>query len=257
MKVIIPAIVGHVPDDMVRCLVAFLDFCYLARRPSHTLEDFTRMQDSLDRFHQLRVIFIAHGIRPDEFSLPRQHALSHYIPSIKLFGSPNGLCSSLTESKHIVTVKKPWRASSRHNPLKQILDTNVRMTKISAARIDFGHRGMLNGMILTITRDISLIAIYLIHQGQDDEDDVEGEDGPEVDVITRLAVKPVSSTLLARLPQELNCPYFVELCRRFLFGQIYDDPDLDADLVELENCPMPDDHVRLFSSASSIFYCPE
>lgn len=131
---------------MIRCLVAFMDFCYLARRPSHTLEDFARMEDSLRRFHQYRAVFATHGIHSDRFSLPRQHALSHYVPSIKLFGSPNGLCSSITESKHITAVKKPWRASNRHNSLKQILDTNVRMSKISAARIDFGHRGMLKGI---------------------------------------------------------------------------------------------------------------
>jgi hypothetical protein len=48
------------------------------------------------------------GVRPDGFALPRQHALVHYLMLIRLFGLPNGLCSSITESKHIKAVKQPW-----------------------------------------------------------------------------------------------------------------------------------------------------
>ena len=84
---------------MIQCIRVLLDFCYLARRSAHTTEDLTRMEETLSRFHQLRAIFEAAGVRPDGFSLPRQHALVHYVRSIQLFGSPNGLCSSITESK--------------------------------------------------------------------------------------------------------------------------------------------------------------
>ncbi|KAF9521566.1 hypothetical protein CPB83DRAFT_778511, partial [Crepidotus variabilis] len=37
----------------------------------------------------------------------RQHALSHYVLLIILFGASNGYCSSITESKHIKAVKEP------------------------------------------------------------------------------------------------------------------------------------------------------
>ena len=69
----------------------------------------------------LRPIFEELGVRPDGFSLLRQHSLCHYIKSIRLFSAPNGLCSSITESKHIVAVKRPWRASSRYHPIEQII----------------------------------------------------------------------------------------------------------------------------------------
>src|SRR5260221_9305261 len=62
---------------------------------------------------------------------------------IRLFGAPNGQCSSIIESKHIKAVKQPWRRSNRHKPLKQILLTNQRLDKLAAARIDFTQRGML------------------------------------------------------------------------------------------------------------------
>jgi hypothetical protein len=69
--------------------------------------------------------------------------LVHYHDNIKNFGSPNGLCSSITESKHIVAVKRPWRRSSRYKALSQILKVNERLDKLAAARADFAARGML------------------------------------------------------------------------------------------------------------------
>ena len=65
--------------------------------------------------------------------------------SIQLFGSPNGLCSSITESKHIKAVKEPWRRSSRYKALKQILQVLVRLDKIAALRRLFASHGMLRG----------------------------------------------------------------------------------------------------------------
>ncbi|KAF8549446.1 hypothetical protein OG21DRAFT_1488521, partial [Imleria badia] len=56
--------------------------------------------DTLERFHEYREIFIATNVRSN-FALPRQHAMKHYPELIRLFGAPNGLCSSITESKHI------------------------------------------------------------------------------------------------------------------------------------------------------------
>lgn len=62
-----------------------------------------------------------------DISLWRQHSLKHHcIPSIILFSSPNELCSSMTESKHIKVVKAvkaPWRRSSRYKALLQVLTT--------------------------------------------------------------------------------------------------------------------------------------
>ena len=63
-------------------------------------------------------------------------------------GTPDGLCSSITESKHIKVVKEPWRRSSRWEALKQMLTTNSHLDKLSAARVDFASRGMLKGSVL-------------------------------------------------------------------------------------------------------------
>jgi hypothetical protein len=83
------------------------------------------------------------------FSLPRQHSMVHYVHCIRLFGAPNGLCSSITESKHIKAVKEPWRRSSRYNALGQMLLTNQRLDKLAASRVDFRTRRMLAGTCLS------------------------------------------------------------------------------------------------------------
>ncbi|KAH9012979.1 hypothetical protein EDB84DRAFT_1241958, partial [Lactarius hengduanensis] len=149
-QVYLAAIVGHVPSDMVKCVSAFLDFCYISRRNAISAEDLNSLQDALTRFHQHRDVFIRTGVRTD-ISLPRQHSLVHYIRSIRLFGSPNGLCSSITESKHIKSVKEPWRRSSRYRALVQMLRTLSRLDKMAAACRIFTGKGMMEGSTSSYT----------------------------------------------------------------------------------------------------------
>ena len=137
---------------MVQCLSAFLNFCYLARRSEHDTDTLAVMDDALSRFNELRTVFIDVGVRENGFNLPRQHSLVHYVRAIRLFGSPNGLCSSITESKHIAAVKRPWRRSNRNEPIGQMLRTLTRKAKLAAARVEFGRRGMLHGDVRTAAR---------------------------------------------------------------------------------------------------------
>ena len=128
---------------MIWTLRDFLEFCYLVRRNIVTEQTLSEIQATLDRFHQHREVF-----RPDVvmlFNLPRQHSMKHYPDMIRLFGAPNGLCSSITESKHIKAVKQPYRRSNRHNALCQMLLTNQRLDKLAACRTNFQNHGMLSG----------------------------------------------------------------------------------------------------------------
>lgn len=142
MQVYLAAIEGFVPEQVVRALRAFIEFCYLARRDIHDTDSLARMDEALAEFHEHRTIFLELGIRLD-FNLPRQHLARHWTKLIREFGAPNGLCSSITESKHIKAVKQPWRRSNRYKALQQMLYINQRLDKLSAARIDFTRRGML------------------------------------------------------------------------------------------------------------------
>lgn len=186
-KVFTSALEGYVPPDITKTLNAFLDFCYLARLNSLTEDSLDALDNALERFHHYREIFRKSGVRPDGFSLPRQHALKHYHRHIENFGAPNGLCSSITESKHITAVKKPWRRSNRHEALNQMLVINSRIDKLTAARIDFTSRGMLQGTCLgealrTWLRDNGTDPDYPDEEDESGGPDGNGESGVDLDL---------------------------------------------------------------------------
>lgn len=192
---------------MVQCISAFLDFCYLARRPSHDTHTLDAMRGLLVHFHDLRSIFVEAGVRENGFVLPRQHSLVHYVRNIQLFGSPNGLCSSITESKHISAVKRPWRESNRRNPLGQILRKLTRMNKLAAARTEFGRRGMLYGDVLVHAR---LAAGFEQDSDYSDSEDTEAEEDERFREIAEAVASDESpadaSVTLSETPGECDDP---------------------------------------------------
>jgi hypothetical protein len=133
---------------MVKTLQAFLKFCYIACCNVQDTKSLASLNDALDHFHRHRVIFEECGVWLDGFALPRQHSLSHYPALIHAFGAPNGLCSLITEAKHIKAVKEPWRRSNRCEALGQMLLMNQRMDKLLASRVDFTTCGMMEGTCL-------------------------------------------------------------------------------------------------------------
>lgn len=159
---------------MVKVFAAYLDFVYLARSETFTETTVFQLEDAVSRFHSYRHIFQLTGVRdpsPKGLSLPRQHAMTHYAHLIMEFGSPNGLCSSITENAHIRCVKQPWRRTNRWRSLKQMLTINQRLDKLAAAAVDFASRGMLVGTPLQ--------AAHLPpSEAEIDEDEDEDEGGP-------------------------------------------------------------------------------
>lgn len=128
---------------MIRSMTAYIDFCYLVRRPKFNPADLDDIDRTVKQFHKHREVFRAAGVRPAGFSTPRLHATVHYRHLIEQFGAPGGLCTSITESKHIKAVKEPYRRSNRYEALGQMLTTNQRLDKLAASRVDFVRRGML------------------------------------------------------------------------------------------------------------------
>ncbi len=157
---------------MVQAIAAFLDACYIARRADLDEDSLHAFEAAVSRFHQLREIFRATGVRPTGFSLPRQHALVHYAFLAREFGAPGGICSSITESRHITAVKRPWRRSNRYEALGQMLLTNQRLDKLAAARVDFVRRGMLHP-----SYDAAPVPM-LLPPGEDDD-----AEGPVDDIV--------------------------------------------------------------------------
>ncbi|KAH7905578.1 hypothetical protein BJ138DRAFT_1118343 [Hygrophoropsis aurantiaca] len=277
MKVYLPAIEGHVPPDVVRTFRAFLEFCYLVRRNIITETTLKEIEDALKRFHHYREIFKTTRV-VFTFSLPRQHSLKHYPQHIQLFGAPNGLCSSITESKHIKAVKEPWRRSSRFEALGQMLVTNQRLDKIAAARTDFTNRGMLQGTCLSNAQNISAIPANG-HEGETnnfasrsdpdyeqnrravalDNDYGEIDDGaPLVQAHVMLARTPQSKRAqsIPALATELNILSLPALLGQFLYQQAHPNDDRLPSEYPSAECPQYEGRIHVFNSASSRFYAP-
>ncbi|KAH9957041.1 hypothetical protein BGW80DRAFT_1439280 [Lactifluus volemus] len=242
MKVYLPAIDGHVPCNILRALRAFLEFCYIVRHNTINEPTLWELKDALDRFNHFRTAFEDLGVRPDGFALPRQHSLFHYFALIRAFGAPNGLCSSITESKHIKAVKQPWRRSNRYKALSQMLLTNQRLDKLAAAHVDFTNRGMLDGTVLSSTlemienlRNDSLPdAVDNSEDGNNDAVD-NSEDGNNDDIDD-------GPSVLAR----------VELARTVLYPQ----SRLSSSDVALSACPAFSGLISIVPSATISFYAP-
>ena len=129
---------------MTQAIASFLDVCYIVRCANLDHAALQSFDTVLAKFYKLREVFRTSGVCPTGSSLPRQHSISHYRHLIEEFGAPGGVCSSITESRHITVVKKPWRRSNRYNALGQMLVTNQRLDKLAAAKVDFVNHGMLD-----------------------------------------------------------------------------------------------------------------
>lgn len=127
---------------MAMCISSFLDFCYLARRNDFTTDTIAEIQQAIHSFHDHRKIFLETEVRK-HFSIPRMHSIGHYPFLIVDFGAPNGVCSSITESRHITAVKKPWRRSNRYNALSQMLLTNQRLDKLANLHSYLADQGLM------------------------------------------------------------------------------------------------------------------
>lgn len=199
---------GIVPDEMVTAISSFVDVCYLAQRSDITESTLKLFDTSLARFYDQREVFRTLGVRPEGFSLPCQHALSHYRHMIQEFGAPNGICLSITKLRHITAVKKPWQNSNRYEALGQMLLANQRLDKLAAARADFTDRSMLDPV--RPSAPVSLVAPTPhgppnVGEGTDKNSE-QGEDDPHSAPTARLTSQQVveGNVVLARMRGELH-----------------------------------------------------
>ena len=267
-KVYLPAITGHIPPVMVRAVASLIDFYYLVRRNVINETALTQIQSTLDQFHQHQEIFCDAGIHSKGFSLPRQHSLNHYVFAITEFGAPNGLCSSITELRHIKAVKRPYCRSGKNKLLGQMLITNQRIDKLAAAHTFFNSRGMLTNYPGSTVNLLGILSDQIMRQPQanhvnpglstqpvlerrqtpvDEHEryDARAEDNTEARAEIRLASTPGAHyslystfflpTLVRKLPQELNLlaqkirqPDLPLLTHRFLFRVLNPDSPVPA-----------------------------
>ncbi|KAF8900107.1 hypothetical protein CPB84DRAFT_1847369 [Gymnopilus junonius] len=84
----------------IAAITALLDFIYIAQYKTHNMETLGYLQGALDRFHTHKDYFRQTGIRED-FNIPKFHSLTHYIESIKLFGTTDNYNTETFEQEKI------------------------------------------------------------------------------------------------------------------------------------------------------------
>ncbi|KAF9553018.1 hypothetical protein CPC08DRAFT_728207 [Agrocybe pediades] len=197
---------------------------------------------------------------------------------IREFGAPNGLCSSITESKHIKAVKEPWRRSNHYEALGQMLVTNQRLDKLAAARVDFKSRGMLaaplfgpNLRLQQVPRASELVS-SLAPTVNDDDDGGETDD-LSVDGEVFLCQKYITGLppKVEMLAAHFNIPSLPHLVATFVHKQQeharrlsrHGIEDQESDSSTDSDSEVPDSllpritgNVRIFPSAIAVYYAP-
>ncbi|KAI0652180.1 hypothetical protein C8Q79DRAFT_898811 [Trametes meyenii] len=270
MKVYLPAIDGLVPEDMVRTVRCFLDFCYLVRRDIQTEDTVKQIQAALTAFNEHREIFRTTGVHPDGFSLPRQHSMEHYVDRIWEFAACNGLCSSITESRHITAVKEPWCRSNRYDALDQMLMTNQRLDKLAAARVDFAERGMLTSGApdaaggSSVLHHAHKVAKRKLRKGEGRGTEGGGAvSGPKMMAYMTMVATPQRKypSNAGELGDIFTLPRLGEHIRRFLYHELNRGrlSALSGAALPLEACPPFEDdseNIRVYHSATATYYAP-
>ncbi|KIM54103.1 hypothetical protein SCLCIDRAFT_137461 [Scleroderma citrinum Foug A] len=129
LVVLLGCLVGKVPNNVLTCYRALLDFLYLAQYPSHNDDSLQYMEDALTLFHNHKQVFVTLGIR-EHFNIPKFHSLLHYVDSIKMYGTTDNYNTEAFERLHIDLAKEGWRASNTWNAIPQMTKWVERQEKI-------------------------------------------------------------------------------------------------------------------------------
>ncbi|KAH9991335.1 hypothetical protein BJV74DRAFT_772187 [Russula compacta] len=180
----------------------------------------------------------------------------HYLHSIQLFGSLNGLCSSIMESKHIKAIKELWRHSSCYKAIKQMLVTNSHLDKLVSAGCIFSQLGMMEGTAS------SYMAMVLrgprTMEDKDDDDDVGPVASPKSLSSIELAqtVERGYPCSIEGLANHIGQPKLPELLQHFLYDRIYPNAEMWSTNVDPNDCPHFSSNIYVFHSAVACFYTP-
>ncbi|KAI6147685.1 hypothetical protein BKA82DRAFT_4329832 [Pisolithus tinctorius] len=225
-----------------------VDWVYIAAIEGYVPQDV----DALACFHLYCEVFWNAQVVA-MFSLPQQHAMKHYPYLICQFSTPNGLCSSITESKHIKAVKWPYWCTNHFQALGQMLVINQRLDKFAVACADFKRHGMLRGTCLSHV--LVTLGASILRYGADEPTASFEEDPGDMDDSPMSVEAHTCARNTRDLATELNIPHLLNILCCFLQSQLQQD-DHDPEDVPLDECPFYDGCIHVYNSASLTFYAP-
>jgi hypothetical protein len=135
------------PARLIRAIRGLMDFIYLSQLPIHSTRTLRQLGDALAAFHFNKSIFIDLGIR-EHFNIPKLHACSHYVSSIKIYGTTDNYNTQATERLHIDLAKDAYRATNKKDEYPQMTTWLERREKIQQhdEYISWRHQRRRDGM---------------------------------------------------------------------------------------------------------------
>ncbi|KAB5587787.1 hypothetical protein CTheo_8770 [Ceratobasidium theobromae] len=184
----------HITHNTILAVRAFLDFVFVCHYDHHDNTSLRSLEENLQLFHSLKAEFVEIGGRtvrsvdpgevpeddeqteglPTEektWTIPKLHAMSHYVDMIKMLGSAAHFSTDQSEHMHIQAVKTPYRKSNRRNFTTQIID-RLEMTSRIQEYDEFFHWRESQGLEL-LDCDVSETA----SEAGSSEDEL--QDGPD------------------------------------------------------------------------------
>ncbi|KAJ8695792.1 hypothetical protein PTI98_005719 [Pleurotus ostreatus] len=128
-RILLACLLGKMSKEALLAARHLLDFIYLAQYQTHDDDTLQYLQDALQGFHDHRQIFIEIGCR-EHFNIPKYHSMTHYVESIKRFGTTDNYNTEMFERLHIDFAKEAWRASNKRNEFPQMIDWLSRQEKL-------------------------------------------------------------------------------------------------------------------------------
>ena len=133
-RILLDCLVGKVPDEVLICYRALLDFIYIAQYPTHNDDSLQYLEDALDLFHSHKHIFLELGIQ-EHFNVPKFHSMVHYVESIQYFGTTDNYNTDMFKCFHIDMAKEGWRASNFRNEVLQMTKWLSRQEKVCSFQL--------------------------------------------------------------------------------------------------------------------------
>ncbi|KAN0131568.1 hypothetical protein V8E53_010676 [Lactarius tabidus] len=135
---------GQVSPRIISAVRTLLDFLYLAQLPLHSSNTLARMEESLSRFHNNKEVFVDLGTC-NHFKIPKLHSLTHYVPSIRLFGTTDNYNTEQTERLHIDFTKLAFGATNHKDEYYQMTTWLGRCEKVQLHSSFIKWRQRTNG----------------------------------------------------------------------------------------------------------------
>ncbi|KAH9992964.1 hypothetical protein BJV74DRAFT_795662 [Russula compacta] len=216
-QVYMSAVAGHIPSEMVKCISAFLDFCYIARRNALTADDLDSLHDALTRFH-------------------------HHREHIKAVKEP------WRRSSHYNALKQMLVTITRLDKLALAGQVFSQLGMMEGTTSSYTAR-MLRG------EQPQPIVSAAGEEDDDDNGPSPGPKSLSSVELARTAERGYPRGLQA-LTDHINQPRFPEVLHRFLYDQIYPDAEISSANVDLDQCPYFGGNISVFHSAVARFYAP-